>query len=211
MKTRDHAKWRYSIPVLGVLASVGMLIVFSGMSRAGVYKYTDSHGIAHYTDNLLQVPEDQRPALEDEPVESTQSRKAGSERENQSATQKVAENKTLTSSNTAEASDTATSAEKLRLNRLQDKRKQLDGEYEAIMLEQERLSKMRDTLKTAKEREMFTEAANRLNARIMAYENNRRVLAEQIRQYNEQVRHYEKKRKALEAEMASFIGNANGG
>gem|GEM_PF-6193947 len=79
------------------------------------------------------------------------------------------------------------------------------------MLEQERLSKMRDTLKTAKEKEMFTEAANRLNARINAYEKNRRALAAQIRQYNERVRHYEQKRKALEAEMASFTGSANGG
>jgi len=209
VKIENHGKWRCSIS--GILAAVAILLIFPCLSRAGVYKFVDSQGIAHYTDNLLQVPEDQRPALVDEPVESEQPRKADAERADQSAKQKVAENKTLTSTKSAKASNTATAIDKLRLDRLQDKRRQLDGEYEAIMLEQERLSKMRDTLKTAKEKEMFTEAANRLNARINAYEKNRRALAAQIRQYNERVRHYEQKRKALEAEMASFTGSANGG
>ncbi len=199
------------MPVWSVSFAAAVLLLSVGGSWAGVYKFVDSKGISHYTDDLLQVPEDQRPALEEESVEPANSPKDGAEGAGGPATQKATEDKPLAFGDAGDTTHGDSSADKLRLDKLQAMRRQLDGEYDAIMLEQKRLSQMRDRMKTPQERQMFAESAGKLDVRIKAYEKKRSALAAQIRQYNEKMRHLEEKRRAIEAEMASFSGNANGG
>jgi len=211
VKMESQGRRTISTAICGGLTAVAILLFCAAGSWAGIYKFVDSKGVMHYTDNLLQVPEDQRPALEEEPMEPVQPKKSGAGVVQVSAKQKGVEKKTVTSAKSVAAANTRTSENELQQNRLESRRKKLDGEYAAIMLEQKRLSQMRETVKTAEERKKFVEAAERLNARIKAYEKNRDALAVLIQQYNEKVRQFEEKRKALEAEMASFTGNANGG
>ena len=43
-----------------VFTNILFFILFTSFAHAELYKYTDSKGVLHYTDNILSVPEDQR-------------------------------------------------------------------------------------------------------------------------------------------------------
>jgi chromosome segregation ATPase len=198
------------MPIPGMVMAMAILLVFSGICWAGVYKYVDSQGITHYTDNILEIPVDKRPPLEEEPLVDTAKRDDSGATANASAEEKPSKGKLVASAETVAAENGRQLADKGHLDELEAKRKRLDSEYDAIMLEQQRLNGMRNSLKTAREKKIFAEAADRLDARIKAYEEQRRTVSAQIRQYNDKIRKFEEKRKALEAEIAAYSSTGSG-
>lgn len=181
-----------------VLMAGCFFLLMPGDAGAGVYKFVDSQGVTRYTDDLLLVPVDQRPPV----VEETETQLSAAVESNPATT---AVQETTIESTTDE--DEKRSDVKNRGAGLTARRERLDAEYSAIMREQQRLSSLRDGLRSARERKEYHLAVTQLNARIQAYEQRRRNLAVQVTEYNENLQKFNEKRKALESEIKTYTGS----
>jgi len=175
-----------------VILLVGLMLPSGVWAR--VYKYVDSSGAVHYTDNALEVPENQRPALEELSSQNTAVVKTK---------KKIPENvseKETTVTNRANRQMT-----EKRFELLNRQKKALDAEYEAITHEQKRLENNKPA-KRAKRKAVLTynREVERLNTRIKAYEVEREKFARQIKAYNDRMHQFNEKRKALDSEIQAY-------
>jgi hypothetical protein len=163
-----------------VLVVIGMY----GLTSAEFYRYVDEEGKVKYTDNLANVPVDQRPkAYEyDEsydqfaPEEEIEREKP--ETESPDGALKEAEEVRLQREALAKEGEEKTLEQKLR-----EAGARLRQEYQALMKEKEELDKI---------------ATRRLT------ETERKELIKKVRDYNLQTEDYEKRRQAFDKEVEAY-------
>jgi len=206
---KHHPRRLYRLLFLAVVLGAAVFMT-SGFARAGVYKFVDSQGVTHYTDEILEVPVDQRPPMQDQSVKTAKDQVRPATVTTASLDKERSEKQTgLTKTVGADAE--RLSAGKGQFEKLQQMRRQLDAEYDAITGEQQRLKGVRDNLRTSEERAAFKEAVTKLDARIEAYEKQRHIVTVQVEQYNEQIGKLDEKRKALQAEIEAYNGSTGNG
>jgi len=127
---------------------------------AEYYRYVDKSGVKHYTDDLSEVPSDQRPNLS--VYKSIQS---------------PPEKKTP-EKDTTEAKDTLTH-ESLIL-----KENKLAEEYEVLVKKNKALAEERETLEDKEYNELVTQ----LNSEIKQYREKRKAFKALVEQYNKQIK-----------------------
>lgn len=154
------------------LCLVSCLIFFlaPGIVQAEFYRYRDSSGVVHYTDNLEDVPQDQRPDV--------------ATYENGSDT--AAEQAGLDAKGRADddASESG-EAEESKLEWLKQTQAELDAEYQRLQEEVEALNKEREGLVNRPyNRTLYEEKVKKLNERIDAFETKRKAFEEKASQLN---------------------------
>ncbi len=144
------------------LVAIGFMV--PSVVMAEFYKYRDANGVMRFTDNLAEVPVDQRPKVtsysEPDDFLTPEARKKKEVAEVQAAAAKAA----------PDASLEDIQEERMRLNRL---RVELDEEYGGLMKDRQTLEKMKAEAKDDTDREAYRDGVIDLNKRITAYETKR--------------------------------------
>ena len=166
------------------------VLLFCMPVSAQFYRYVDEQGVVRFTDDLDKIPEKQR--LKATSFEESKSKEAPSE------SAQPEENK---------GSDTLPSAESFskKTRELEEKRRQLDAEYKALMVKKETIIKM--DKKTRVGIIKYNETITKLNEEIQTYENKRLAFDKEVEAHNEIIRKDLKQR--LEKNTASSGGESS--
>ncbi|MGD8267439.1 MAG: DUF4124 domain-containing protein [Desulfobacterales bacterium] len=151
-----------------VAIAVLLLLMTFSPSHAQLYRYKDTHGNWSYTDNLADVPKDQREDVKQyEPIETPTAQPVRKER-------------------TSSAEDQGVPEETGRLrDELQARKAALDQEYEALVKESGELEKRSQNLKSEEQRKAFENRKTAFNQRLKAFEERRQVFEKDLQAYNE--------------------------
>jgi hypothetical protein len=158
-------------------------------ASAEFYKYRDHNGVLRYTDNLADVPEDQRPkmkthkAAEDyqTPQQTAAKERKEADRSNQDL-EAARERNRQRQAKLLEAGG-APSPEAL-----QQAKNALDQEYAELMQEKEALAKSKETIKTVPEAQAYRDRVTALNKKITDFESRRQMYSKQVDTFNEAVK-----------------------
>ena len=157
------------------------LLVFSFANPAmgEFFKYRDSNGVLRFTDNLAEVPVDQRPGAksykEADDYLTPYQKQARAEKERQAAEMAAKEAK--------QGSFAARQTQRMNLNRT---RTELDKEYGELIRAKEALQKEQAGATTPEKQAAYRESVNALNKRIIEYEGRRNAYEEALKNFNAQ-------------------------
>ena len=158
--------------VLIVLMTIGLATsVF-----AEFYQYTDQDGVLRFTDDLAQVPEDQRSKA-----------KKYLEPDN-SMTPEQPVQKALDANQETAAEENRESLEsqyRAEFDRLDKKKAGLDQRYNALTKEKNDLLKVKAEISSKNELNAYNEKISSLNKRITAFESEREVFSKEVDAFNE--------------------------
>ncbi len=160
------------------------LIALTSFASAEFYRYVDKEGKAHYTDNLANVPADQRPTVdqfddvygEPPPMEEKKADLPGGD------LQKSPE---VYIQEPAEAGEEDLETWEQKLNATRAK---LLEEYEALKQKKQELDKVSASALTLPEREELAKQQRELNKRIEEYNKRNDALNKEVQAYNASVR-----------------------
>lgn len=168
------------------MKKLGVLILFlvcMGIAPAGFgefYKYVDEEGKVQFTDNIANIPDDQREKIEAyKEAESSPHVASQSEKEERMAD-------TSEATETAEGSDRVTGNESVdvQADLLERRGEALQQEYEALMEEREALDQAAKVRLTPARKRQLVEEISDFNLRIKAYEKKRQEYNEAVEAYN---------------------------
>jgi chromosome segregation ATPase len=159
-------------------------LMFSVSAAAEFYKYVDEDGNVHFTDDINQVPAEQRAKIRSY-VESVSEDPAGQEvtRENQSE-QAATDQQTNFPDLSGDESESLEDAKK----RIDELKSEIDQEYEALLKEKEQLAKNKEKAKTRKQIIEFNKKVDSLNKRVVVYEKKGKDYKEQVDAYNQRIK-----------------------
>lgn len=154
----------------------GLIIVivamaFAAPASAEFYRYVDEHGNAMYTDDLSNVPPDQRDKVK--PYEESES------------VPPPVEPKKAESPETQKADMTSELEEERQ--RLQEQEKELNQEYEDLMKMRSQLNEEKGAAVTNAQIKAYNQQIIDFNRRIQAYEEKRDTLANEVKAFNKKV------------------------
>ena len=149
-----------------------VLLILPGPLGAEIYKYTDENGQKRWTDDLSQVPTEQRTAAQR--IESVSD-----------ATQETAAKQAETGIEAA-AADESEQTDDLNRESLESEKADLDSQYKQLLEE-------RKTLEEMKAAELDTDARADLNNRISAFNTKTEAYEKQLEAFNEKVNAYNQK------------------
>lgn len=161
-------KWRGVLVVL-------ICLLYAGSAWAEFYRYRDANGVLRFTDNLAEVPENQRPKIKqygestDEMTPEQKAAKTAEDARKADEQQKKLE-ATLSTGDKSVPADVNSPGFIDYLNRM---KVALDGEYAALMKEKSDLDATKSTLKTNKERSRYQAQVIDLNSRIKDFNRRR--------------------------------------
>lgn len=157
------------------------VLLFANPALGEFFKYRDSNGVLRFTDNLAEVPPDQRPKAKsykeaDDYLTPAQkrARAAKAQQENELAAKK-----------SKEGSFEAQQEKRMDLNKM---RSQLDTEYGELIREKKALEKEKTQADTPEKQTAYKKRVNALNKRIIEYEDRRNNYEEEIKSFNAKAR-----------------------
>ena len=153
-----------------------VLFSFPVSVSAEFYKFYDENGNVHFTDDYNKVPVDQRPNVEGY-VESTSPEEATGD-SGQPAADKSAGNTSPEKKNTDLSGQ---------LQGLEQRKEALDKEYQSLIEENDKLEKMRKTVKTADDVKKYNQNVSELNQKLQAHDKKRQAYASDIEAYNARI------------------------
>lgn len=169
---------KHACMLIGLCLTV---LLFANPALGEFYKYRDSNGVLRFTDNLAEVPVDQRPGAksykEADDYLTPYQKKARAEKARQ-ATEMVAKE-------TKEGSFEAQQDQRMNLNKL---RTELDTEYGELMRAKEALEKEKAQATTPEKEAAYQKSVNALNKKIIEYEDRRNQYEEAIENFNAKTR-----------------------
>ena len=189
-----------------IVVLFAMVFFFSILANAQIYRYTDEEGVVRFTDDLAQVPPDQRPKTEqyqEYDTDSTQVDEAGAAGE-KSGRGEAAEDSSPDEQEAAVSPGSEDAAvQDVEAQDVESQEGEYDFETNYKRLEQERedLAKEYETMlqeKAALEEEQKLEEGEKLSESEIAKRN------EKIREFNERVKEYRKKREQFEKQKADY-------
>jgi chromosome segregation ATPase len=145
---------------------VALVLLVPTWSAAEIYKYRDQSGVMRWTNDLSEVPVDQRPQMQ-------------ILKETQSAPPK-------TTAADAEGSEQAVAQARdadlvQRAQQLDAEKTVLDQEYQALMQESQALEQMREQARSNPEEfEAYQQKVKALNTQIETYESKRQAFQEKV-------------------------------
>ena len=148
-----------------VLIVCFLYILSASSVSAEYYHYVDKDGIKHYTDNISEVPEDQRPNLNiHKSIQTSPGKKPPGKEQ-------------------IETRDTIT------LKSLEIKKNEIVNEYNALVKRNKTLAEQKKTINDKE----YNELAGQLNIEIKQYQEKKEAFEKLVEQYNKQISSSEKK------------------
>ncbi len=150
-------------------------IALSTPALAEFYQYTDQSGVLRFTDDLTQVPEDQRPTVKKylEPDDSLtpeqRAQKALDARREPAAEEKL---------------EISGGEHLVEFERLDKKKAGLDQRYTELIKERNDLARVKEEISSEAELTAYNEKINSLNKRITAFEAEREVFSKEVDAFN---------------------------
>ncbi len=180
-----------------------VIILLATPASAEIYKYIDEQGGVHFTDDINQVPKDQRDSFEATPEyeadteaeeENTDPDLESSYDDEPETTAGVDDDSDneenvarLEDGDSLNQSDTDQAGLAAGLKRLDALKKEIDLEYAALVKDKEKLAKEQKALTTREDILKFNTKVEALNKRAEAYVQKGKQYKEQVDAYNERV------------------------
>jgi hypothetical protein len=160
-------------------------ILLSFPVSAEFYRYTDKNGVVCFTDNLADIPEDQRLDVhrysepEDYLTPEERDKKARQEAEDRQVAQEASG-----ASDKRKETEIREAKNRSPAGGLNKTKAALDKEYAELVKEKESLAKEKDTSATSAGDKAYQEKVTRLNERITGYDKRRKAFQEEADAFN---------------------------
>ncbi|NOY68080.1 MAG: DUF4124 domain-containing protein [Deltaproteobacteria bacterium] len=169
------------------------LLIFAAVipASAKYYQYTGPDGAVHFTDNIAEVPEDQRPGVksyrEIEPDQAVP-QEAAATGEGDSASGEPASGSGGTRPATAApSSNTWDGKLKIRAADLDREKAELDRKFGALEAERSSLGEPPLSDASMKDVQAYEDKVNTLNEKIKAYDRENKAFKEKVAAFNEKL------------------------
>ena len=158
-----------------------VVMVFVGPAFAEFYKYLDQQGVVRFTDDINQVPQDQRAAARsysDSQASSTSAAEASPAVKEEKQADPSPPTASAAAGGEGEDSIEGTRA------RLDSLKKDAEAEYQLLVKEKDRLAKEKGTQKTREEINAYNKEVEAFNQRAESFEKKNTDLRKRIEGYN---------------------------
>lgn len=172
------------------------LLLFSMSASAEYYRYIDKDGNVHYTDDLTNVPENQRTDIHE--YTGSQS----DPYDQQIDEQKIEKPQPLLEKE--QVKDTSDMNDFSEIKKRLDKEKEkLGEEYSALMEEKEEIAKNKNKNRSKSRAKKYNKVILKFNEKIEDYERRKKLFNEEVEKYNKRVEksyldELEKRKKRIE-------------
>jgi hypothetical protein len=157
------------------------VMVFAGPAFAQFYKYVNKQGQVRFTDDINQVPRDQRAAAQSYPGSQTPDNTAAAE-PSAVKEEKPAVHKPPAASAASEGEgEDAIAATRARLDA---QKKEVEADYQALLKEKDRLSKEKGEKKTREEINAYNKQVEAYNQQAESFEKKHDDLRKLVDSYN---------------------------
>ncbi|RTZ98095.1 MAG: hypothetical protein DSY89_10030 [Deltaproteobacteria bacterium] len=176
-----------------LVAALMLVLLRPGPCLADVYRFVDKNGTVCYTDELLDVPEAQRPGAKrivgsetvSQQVETAAPQTEEEAKKETDATgQEISNQKSRNQKSLNGKESSPIDLKQVEYERLVQEKESLDKEYQALQDERADIAENRDTL-DARE---YNEKVRQLNKHIAAYDEKRKAFQKVADAYNEKVK-----------------------
>ena len=156
------------------------LLLFSMSASAEYYRYVDKDGNVHYTDDLTNVPENQRTDINE--YTGVQGDEYGQQKDEQESEkpQSLFEKEDVT--NKSDINDFSEIKK-----RLDQEKKKLDAEYRALMEEKKEIAKDKNKYRSKSLAKKYNKVILEFNEKIEDYEKRKNLFNEEVEKYNQRV------------------------
>ena len=156
------------------------LLLFSMSASAEYYRYIDKDGNVHFTDDLTNVPENQRTDIHE------YTGFQGDAYDQQKDDQKAEKPKPLIEKEQLKNKPDKNDFSEIK-KRLDQEKEKLDEEYRALMEEKKQLIEDEKKLKSGKAAKKYNKVILKFNEKIEDYERRKKLFNEEVEKYNIQV------------------------
>ena len=156
------------------------MVLFSMSASAEYYRYLDKNGNVHYTDDLTNVPEDQRTNIN----EYTGFQNGSNDQEKDE--QKAEESKPLIENEEGKNKPDINDFSEIK-KRLDQEKEKLDEEYRALMEEKNEIEKNKNKYRSKSQAKKYNKVILEFNEKIGDYERRKDVFNEEVEKYNVRV------------------------
>ena len=167
---------------LALAISAVMLLVAAPAAAQQFYRYVDAAGHVRFTDDINQVPEKQRTGARSyvESRAAPTETKEAVEGAEPKATHAATEVAVAAPATGEDASDSARA-------RIEDLKKQVEAEYQALLKQKDALAKEKETRKTRDQVADYNQRVEAFNQSAASYEAKSAELRKQVEEYNARV------------------------
>jgi len=167
----DHI-WIFSLILFLTCLTVG-----SPPASGEYYRYYDENGVLRFTDNMAEVPVDQRPQVKRYGEEANRAPE-------QPAGEAEVQRRQDLQENSARESAPVRSADIQSAEDLRGVREELDEDYADLQRRREALQAERDTLTTPEEVRAYQQKVRELNESIQRFETRRQEFIQKAKEHN---------------------------
>lgn len=156
------------------------LLLFSMSASAEYYRYIDKDGNVHYTDDLTNVPENQRTDIHEYTGFQDDSYDHQKDEQKDEKSQPLIEKEQV--KNKPGINDFSEIKK-----RLDQEKEKLDEEYRALMEEKKEIAKGKNKYRSKSRAKKYNKVILEFNEKIEDYERRKKLFNEEVEKYNKQV------------------------
>jgi len=170
-----------------------VILLLPALVSAELYRYTDERGVIHFTDNYIEIPQNQRPKVEiinrlDETTPPVVKTETDRPEETRLPAEGVEVDRPSEEAGTQGPEAVAEGAQSQpQFESLIKAKADLDKIYDALAAEKEALEKEQQTLKTVESIRAYQSKVNLFNQRLADYERQRQAFQTRADAYNQTV------------------------
>jgi hypothetical protein len=162
-----------------------VVMVFAGPAFAQFYKYIDQRGNVRFTDDINQVPRDQRVATQSYPEAQASDKPAAEASSAIKKEEKPADPEPpAASARTAAEGNDSIESTRARIDAL---KKEVEAEYQVLLKETDRLAKEKEGQKTREETNAYNKGVAAFNQQAESFEKKNSELRKLAEEYNARV------------------------